>query len=74
MRKVSAQLPINSDAWHITRCYEGQCAQSDETNEAAKDSCWRDDCVIGQAKLLTKKLEKKLALKTTAIAGKPFKP
>lgn len=60
MGKGSAQQRVASDAWHIARCGEGQCTQSDDTNAAAKAACWRNDCTIGRSKLLQKKLETKL--------------
>ncbi len=58
MGKVSAQLPVGSDAWHLARCDEpGNCSQDVTTNETAKAACRRDDCVVGRANVLRIKLE-----------------
>ena len=72
MGKISAQLPVGSDQWHMARCDEpGSCNQDSTTNEAAKAACRRDDCAVGRANVLHIKLQGSLAQKAGPARRRP---
>jgi len=61
--KLSAQLPIGSDAWHVARCGEGKCPQDSTVNQSAKDRCVIPGCPIYESRRLRDSLETGLAKK-----------
>lgn len=72
MTKLSAQLMVGSDEWHLARCNEpGKCSQDSTTNEKARDICRREACVVGRSNVLSAKLNNDLPDKTAAISKRP---